>query len=51
MNGTNFVVVFDDSGCESEDLVDSVTVCATVKWEEKGDDFEVNIEDHFYNWR
>ncbi|MDD4761526.1 MAG: hypothetical protein PHZ25_00670 [Candidatus Pacebacteria bacterium] len=52
LNKTDFAISYDDSSCESSTISESrVDVCATVKWQEKGDNFFVNTEDHFYNWR
>ena len=53
VNGNNFTLVYNgnNSNC-SKDLEDSmIRVCATVSWKEKGNDFSVSLEDHFYNWR
>lgn len=53
LNGTTFHLFYNDSSCESDvfSKEDRVNVCITVKWSEKGSDFLVNVEDHFYNWR
>ncbi|MFA5173463.1 MAG: hypothetical protein WC435_03655 [Candidatus Paceibacterota bacterium] len=52
LNKTDFSISYDDDSCESSTISESrVDICATVKWREKDDNFSINAEDHFYNWR